>query len=118
MTHMHITAWLVAAILFFVGASMYKGNNAKGSKIVHMIVRLFYILIIISGILLFTAAENIPAAYNVKALVGIIVIVLMEMILVRSKKRKSTGALWAVFALAFVVVLYLGFSLPQGFDWF
>jgi hypothetical protein len=48
-------------------------------------------------------------------IMGLIVIGMMEMILIRSKKGKSTGGLWAVFVIAFLIVLYLGLSLPQGF---
>jgi uncharacterized membrane protein SirB2 len=118
MTHMHIFSWAVAAILFFIAASMNKSENAKGFKIVHMILRVFYILIIVSGIILFTSGATIPASYNIKALFGIIVIGMMEIILIRSKKGKSTGALWAVFVLSFLAAIYMGLSLPQGFDWF
>lgn len=113
MTHMHITTWVVALILFFVAVSMNKGDNAKGFKIVHMILRLFYVLIILSGFALIGSAFGV---YALKAIVGIIVIGMMEMILVRSKKGKSTGALWAVFIVALLAVIYMGLSLPQGFQ--
>ncbi|CAH0344436.1 hypothetical protein BCI9360_00691 [Bacillus sp. CECT 9360] len=111
MTHIHITTWVVALILFFVAVSMNK--DAKGFKIVHMILRVFYVLIILTG---FALIGSQFGYYAIKAIVGIIVIGMMEMILVRSKKGKSTGALWAVFVVAFAAVLYLGLSLPQGFQ--
>jgi uncharacterized membrane protein SirB2 len=112
MVHMHITTWVVALILFFIAASMNKSDDAKGFKIVHMILRVFYVLIVISGFGLIGSAFGV---YWLKAIIGIIVIGMMEMILVRSKKGKSTGALWAVFVIAFLAVLYMGLSLPQGF---
>jgi hypothetical protein len=110
MTHMHITAWLIAVILFFV-AIAYK-KNAKAFKVLHMITRVFYILIILSGGILISDF----GAYAVKIIVGLIVIVLMEMILVRTKKEKSTTGLWVAFVIAFIAVVYLGLSLPQGFS--
>ncbi len=36
MTHMHITAWVIGIILFFVTYSMLKGANPK-AKMLHMI---------------------------------------------------------------------------------
>ena len=47
-------------------------------------------------------------------IVGILVIAFMEMVLVRTKKGKSTGMVWTLFVLAFLYVLYLGLSLPMG----
>ncbi|MDQ0217565.1 DUF1516 family protein [Peribacillus cavernae] len=111
MTHMHITTWVVALILFFIAMSMDK--SSRGFKILHMIVRVFYVLIILTGFALIGSAFDV---YWLKAIVGIIVIGMMEMILVRAKKGKSTGALWIVFIIAFLVVLYMGLALPQGFQ--
>jgi uncharacterized membrane protein SirB2 len=112
-THMHITAWVIGIILFFVTYSMLKGANPK-AKMLHMITRLFYLLIFLTGGMLITDF----GAYAVKMIVGIIVIAAMEMVLVRTKKRKSTGAMWILFIVALVFVLYLGLSLPQGMDFF
>ncbi|MFJ7365043.1 YisL family protein [Peribacillus frigoritolerans] len=109
MTHMHITAWVIGIILFFVTYSMLKGENPK-AKMLHMITRLFYLLIFLTGGMLITDF----GAYAVKLIVGIIVIAAMEMVLVRTKKGKSTGAMWILFIVALVFVLYLGLSLPQG----
>ncbi|CAH0225066.1 hypothetical protein SRABI96_02510 [Peribacillus sp. Bi96] len=108
-THLHITVWVIGIILFFVTYSMLKSGNPK-AKILHMITRLFYLLIFITGGMLITDF----GAYAVKMIVGIIVIAAMEMVLVRTKKGKSTSAMWILFIVAFVFVLYLGLSLPQG----
>ncbi len=68
-THMHITAWVIGIILFFVTYSMLKGANPK-AKMLHMITRLFYLLIFLTGGMLITDF----GAYAVKMIVGIIVI--------------------------------------------
>lgn len=103
----------MGVILFVVAAVMPKGT--KGRKITHMIARLFYVLILLSGIFLFIAHSSLDAAlYGVKFLAGLIVIGLMEMVLIRSEKGKNVSALWIVFCIALLVTLYLGFYLPMG----
>jgi hypothetical protein len=115
-TDAHITTWVVALILFFVALGLHNRGNAKGFKIVHMILRVFYILVILTGGMLFAGHQTLdPALYGVKALFGIIVIGLFEMILVRLKKGKKTNILWAILFISILVVLYLGLKLPLGF---
>ncbi|WP_214482623.1 YisL family protein [Bacillus sp. SM2101] len=114
MIHAHLTSWVVALILFFIAFSMYKKGSNKGAKISHMSLRLFYLLIIATGGMLYSSGAEIPGLYHVKATLGIIVIAAMEMVLVRSSKEKSTNIAWVLFIISFIVVLYLGFTLPQG----
>ncbi|MCA1030996.1 YisL family protein [Bacillus timonensis] len=114
MTHAHITSWLVALILFFVAVSLHKAGKEKGSKIVHMTLRLFYLIIIATGVVLLLGVEQLSGLYHVKATVGILAIGLMEMVLVRTKKGKSTNVSWILFAIIFVVTVYLGLKLPIG----
>ena len=65
-------------------------DGTKGRKITHMIARLFYVLILISGVLLFVKYSSADAAlYGVKFLLGLLTIGMMEMVLVRSEKGKS-----------------------------
>ncbi|MFB9758394.1 MULTISPECIES: YisL family protein [Bacillaceae] len=117
-TDLHITAWVLGIILFFVASAMYRNRNSK-AKMIHMIVRLLYIVIVITGFLLYQGIMSSPTTphmqYGIKMLAGIWVIVAMEMILVRTNKGKSTNAGWIQFVIAFLVVLYLGLRLPFGF---
>lgn len=118
-THMHITAWALGIILFFVAYSMYTaGRKGKG---VHMGLRLVYIIIIVTGFLLYqsimkTATGNMHMWYGLKMLVGVWVIAAMEMVLVKTSKKKPAGAFWIQFIIALVIVLYLGLRLPMGFS--
>ncbi|MGR3763503.1 YisL family protein [Rossellomorea sp. NS-SX7] len=115
-THAHITTWAIAIILFFVAVRLHNAGKAKGMKVVQMILRLFYLLIILTGALLFWKHQGInPALYGIKALVGIWVIGMFEMILVRMKKGKSTKMFWIQLIIALIIVLVLGFQLPLGF---
>jgi hypothetical protein len=111
MTHAHITAWVVALILFFVTVSMQRSNSPK-ARMMQMILRLFYLIIIGTGALLLHSIASIPPLYIVKVIVGVWVIGAMEMILVRAAKGKNTNMFWIQFVIAFIVVLYLGFKLP------
>lgn len=109
-THLHITTWVIGIILFFVTYSLLKKGSPK-AKMMHMITRVFYILIFLSGGMLISNF----GVYAQKMIVGLLVICFMELVLVRTKKHKSTGIVWTLFILAFVYVLYLGLSLPMGF---
>lgn len=114
MTHLHITTWVIAVILFFVTYFKYRNGAERGAKIIHMISRLFYILIILSGGMLITNFSY----YAGKMILGIIVIVFMEMTLVRAKKSKSVGIFMSLFIITLIAVIYMGFSMPQGFHFF
>ncbi|MBA4538770.1 YisL family protein [Bacillus aquiflavi] len=116
MTHAHLTAWFVALILFFIALGLHKSGKEKGFKVVQMILRLFYILIIVTGVMLLTSISNISLLYIVKAVIGLWVVSMFELILVRMAKQKSTSIFWIQLVVTFVVALYLGFMLPLGFD--
>ncbi len=114
MTHAHITTWLIALILFFIAISLHKGGKSRGLKVVKMILRVFYLLIIATGVVMLFSI-NITGLYVIKAIGGIIIIGLFEMILSRTTKNKSTGIFWVLFIVFFIAVVYLGLKLPLGF---
>ena len=94
-------------------------NGSKGKKIVHMTARLFYVLIVISGLLLFMKYGSGNAMlYGIKFLLGIVTIGMMEMVLVRSIKGKNVSVLWVLFFVFLFATMFLGFKLPVGIDWF
>lgn len=116
MIHAHITTWVLAIVLFFVALGLHKSGKAKGAKVVQMILRLFYLLIIGTGIWILSSLHSISMMYVIKSLVGILVIGSLEMIMVRTVKGKNTMVVWLLFIISFVLVLYLGFmKLPLTF---
>jgi len=117
LTHAHITSWLVMIILFFIAVSMQRSGAAK-ANIVQMILRLFYIMTIATGLLLLHSIATISGLYWLKALAGLWVISAMEMVLMAEKKGKSAVAGWTQWVIALVVTLFLGLLLPLGFDVF
>ncbi|QDP39765.1 YisL family protein [Radiobacillus deserti] len=117
-THLHITSWVLAIILLLVALSFYKKDNQKAGKMVHMILRLDYLLILYSGGALLTdyfeTGAMLPEVIT-KLLAGIWVIGAVEMILMKTAKEKPARGAWIQFAIAFVLVLALGFGrLPLG----
>lgn len=109
-THLHITTWVIALVLFFIVAL-----GITKSKGVVMILRLFYILIIITGgALVFKYRTGM--LYDFKMLFGILVIGMMEMILAFQNKGKSTTVLWILFVIFLFITMFIGFKLPMGFN--
>ena len=100
-THLHITTWVIGIILFFVAYSLLKKGSSK-AKMTHMITRLFYILIFLTGGMLISNFKH----YVQKMIVGILVIAFMEIVLVRTKKEKvpeSYGHYLFVFLCMFFI---------------
>lgn len=119
MVHMHITSWALTLILFFVAIALQKSGNAKGQKIVHMILRLFYLITFATGgALVHLMFSQYPVQYILKVIFGILVIGFMEMVLARTKKEKNTTMFWVLLVVALLVTIYLGFSLPMGSSFF
>ena len=109
-THLHITTWAIALILFFVAALASKKLTA-----VHMTLRLFYILVIVTGALLFFEYRDLIVEihdsgmiYDMKFLFGILLIGGMEMVLVGKNKGKKPVVGWIIFAVSLVAVLLSG----------
>lgn len=116
MIHAHITTWFLALVLFFIALMMHKSGKQKGLKVVHMVLRLFYLLIIGTGVWILSSLNSIDLLYVLKSLVGIWVIAMFEMIIIRTVKGKKTSILWGQFIVALILVLYLGFvKLPLTF---
>ncbi len=113
MIHAHVSSWAVALILFFVSYFLLRAGKAKGHKITSMILRLFYVLIIITGGMIFVtymSAGYTAVAVFIKVLVGIWVIGGMEMVLAKTKKGASAKGMWIMFLISLVLVLYLGYG--------
>jgi uncharacterized membrane protein SirB2 len=114
MTHTHLTS-LVLSLIFLIIIAVLQ-NKGKNIKIWHMVLRATYILVIVTGGMLFFAANSIPLSYYLKALLGIIMIGLFEMVIVRKQKGKKTDVIWIAFSIVLVLLFALGFTLPMGFD--
>ncbi|WP_117170861.1 YisL family protein [Paraliobacillus sediminis] len=122
MIHLHITGWVLALILFAVTFSLYKNKKQKPAKVMHMITRLSYLLILYSGGDLFYnyivsgTWNSYMAELIIKAAAGLWVIACLEILLVRYAKGKPTKGFMVQLAVSLIIVLALGFGrLPWGF---
>lgn len=117
MTHAHMTAWFLALVLFLVAIFLHKGGKAKGAKIVQMILRVIYLLILATGFMMLFGSgllgTDLALQYILKVVLGIGVIGLLEMVLAKTVKRKPTGVFWIALLVVFAATLYVGFDLPM-----
>ena len=111
-THLHITTWVVALILFFVALAI------KNPKVVHMILRIDYLLIVATGVALFIRGMDYGEGmlYGFKFLAGLAVIAMMEMALVKKGKGKPYTTFLVLVFVFLLITLFLGFKLPMGFN--
>lgn len=115
-THLHITVWVLAIALFFIAYLM--PASAKNTKIVHMILRVDYLLVILTGLALFIKGMDFDMGmlYGFKFLGGILVISMMEMALVKKAKGKPSTLFVGLMLLFLFITLFLGFKLPMGIN--
>ncbi|WP_040204628.1 DUF1516 family protein [Neobacillus jeddahensis] len=114
MTHAHLTSLVLSLLLLIF--IVIRQKQGKTIKVWHMVLRSSYLLIIATGFMLFMSAYSIPMSYYLKAIMGIVMIGLFEMVIVRKQKGKATDVLWITFSIVLVILLAMGFTLPQGID--
>ncbi|RAL23387.1 YisL family protein [Thermoflavimicrobium daqui] len=117
MTHMHFTAWIILLILFFVTLP-----KPKPPKSLHMIIRLFYLIVIATGLDLVFRFQvfslGSTGEYIGKIILGILVIGFMEMVLVKKSKGQPVKGFLIGFWITLILVILLGLRLPLGFRFF
>ncbi|WP_042149082.1 YisL family protein [Paucisalibacillus sp. EB02] len=117
-THLHVTAWVLAIILFIVSLVLHKQGKEKAAKIVQMILRLDYLLILYSGGDLIMHYLNGSGTMTVEAIIkglaGVGVIAGMEMTLGKIKDGDPAKVGWSVLLISFLITLILGFFRLEG----
>ncbi|MEW9674994.1 YisL family protein [Lentibacillus sp. L22] len=117
-THLHVTSWILAFILFIVVLILNKQGKAKGAKIVQMILRLDFLLILYSGGTLLAYYFGTPQIGEAifKGLAGIWAIFALEMISTKSGQGEPTKSFWIQLIIAVLLTFILGFGrLHLGF---
>ncbi|WP_070119840.1 YisL family protein [Bacillus marinisedimentorum] len=109
MIHAHVTSWFLAIALFFVGYYLQRVGKDKPKKIVHNILRLFYLFVIGTGFYLLWAFYSFYDTAIFKGVLGLWLIFAMEMILVKESKGNKTFAYWVQFLIALVLVFFYGY---------
>ena len=120
MLHAHITAWVIGVILFLIAYNNISDQQGPTPqyKVLHMVLRVFYVIIIVTGIVLFMDAMGIDGMmYGIKFLLGIITIGLMEMTLIKKKKAKKSRGFFIGSIVALILTIALGLHLPMKQSW-
>ncbi|SDJ06000.1 DUF1516 family protein [Natribacillus halophilus] len=105
----HQGAWAFLIILFLVAFPLYKAHKMTSAKIVSMILRLFYLIMIISGSgLLYT--YGFPPHYLVKGMIALLMIGFMEMALGKAKRGKGGMVGFILAFISALLVVIMGFA--------
>ncbi|SEO50045.1 Protein of unknown function [Amphibacillus marinus] len=120
--HLHVTSWLLAFILFLIAWPLYVKGKSQTAIILHWIIRISYVIILISGSVLlyrYSQAEvwqTYSAEVIVKAAAGLWAVVMLEATLHRMKGGKPFKGFTVQLVVMFAITLILGFGrLPWGF---
>ncbi|UCZ52077.1 YisL family protein [Bacillus shivajii] len=109
--HTHTLFWFITLILFALTVTFLRVGKAKLSKIMQMTLRLFYVLVLITGIVLIFIHMSLLAV--IKGILAFWLIYVMEMITNRMAKGTLEGnskwLFWIQFVVAVFVVLYFGY---------
>ncbi|WP_456275909.1 YisL family protein [Bacillus sp. AK128] len=109
MIHFHVTTWFLTLVLFFVGVYLLKADKKKPLKIIQMILRLLYLLVLGTGLHLLAAYYQFQGEALIKGIIGLWVIFCMEFILTRGGKGKPTKIFWIQLVISLVLVFYYGY---------
>ncbi|HEU5139540.1 MAG TPA: DUF1516 family protein [Bacillales bacterium] len=110
----HVYSWTITLILFVISLILLKANKPKPQKIFHMILRLFYIITLLTGIGLVFSYGFSNGAALIKGALAIILLFLMETILVKSRDSEKVAIWWIVFIIDIVLVFYYGYVVLPG----
>lgn len=103
----HVASWSLTLALFVVSFILVKAGKMKAAKIFHMILRVFLLITFLTGIGI-VFSYNFGAAY-IKGALGILLLIFMEMILLKTRDRGKTALLWVVFFIDIILVFYYGY---------
>jgi peptidoglycan/LPS O-acetylase OafA/YrhL len=102
--HTHASSWVILVILFVLSFFLTK------NKVLPMILRLFYLIMIVTGGIMLFGQGGYDGAFHLKALLAIILIGMMEMVLARRKKGKNALPFLIVLIVLLVVVVLIGYD--------
>ncbi|CAM2884920.1 YisL family protein [Salinicoccus roseus] len=117
MIHLHLTALVLAIILFIITYNSIDSpdGESKYSKALHMVLRLIYLIILFTGLMLFLDfSSGDQMMYGLKFLAGLITIGLMEMALIKQRKKGTGRNLVIALVIFLIVTIALGIYLPAG----
>ena len=105
----HVGAWEVAIVLLLVGYILYRLDKQKAAKVIQMILRLLYVVIVGSGLWMLFQFHSSDPLYYLKGLLGIATIALAEIALKRAAHRHPSLSYLVAALVLFVVVILIGY---------
>lgn len=111
MTHAHLTAIVLTIILFLVVLSLQK--KGKNIRVLQIVLRVMYLLIIVTGGMMLFSIYKMTFLYVLKAVMGLVMIGLFEMILASNGKGNNKPVFWILFVVVLGILIYLGGILPM-----
>ncbi|RXZ80653.1 DUF1516 family protein [Paenibacillaceae bacterium] len=105
----HAGSWAFLVILFVIAFVLFKIGIAKGGKIVHMILRLFYIIMLVSGVGTLIG-YGFPLMYIIKGILAFFMIGLMEMVLGRTQRKEPAGMFLILLIFFVAIVVLMGYG--------
>ena len=121
MLHMHIASWVLLIILFF--AAYFNFSEKQGAtpyfKPIYMLLRLFMVLVLISGFWVWIQSFSSDNSgghmlLTLKMICGVAVVALMEVTVTKRKKgQPSHGLLWGTIVVV-IITMIIGVILPRG----
>lgn len=117
-TYTHMISWFILLFLFFFVLIMHKGSKER--KILHMIIRFMYVIVIITGGALYLLMMNsdLSFVYMLKVIAGIAFIALAEITIIRANKSKKYQIPFLLSLAMIFLMMILGYYLPMGMDMF
>jgi hypothetical protein len=112
MTHAHLTTIVLTLIIFFITLTLQK--KGRNIKVLQMILRVMYLLIILTGGMLLFSFYKITLLYVIKAIIGLALIAFFEIILTVQGKGRSAAPFWVLFVVILLATIYLGIKMPMG----
>ncbi|MTT30541.1 DUF1516 family protein [Terrilactibacillus sp. BCM23-1] len=114
MVYIHVASWTILLILFFFGFVLTTLEVTQGKKIVHLLTRIFYIVVFLTGLHLVTnyGMDKHDWVWPIiKMCFGLLVILSIEGILVRLRKQKRTSVYWVIFAVGLTGTFGIGYGI-------
>lgn len=117
-TYTHMFSWFILLFLFFFVLIMHKGSKER--KILHMIIRFMYVIVIITGGALYVLMMNseLWVVYILKVIAGLIFITLVEITVTRANQSKKFQTPFLFSLSMILLMMILGYYLPMGMDMF
>jgi hypothetical protein len=99
----HQGSWGVLVVLYLISYIFSK------QKITHMILRLFYVIMLVSGIGML-ALGALQTVFIVKLVIAVLAIGLMEMTILRKRRNEPTGAFFILLIVLVAVLVSIGYG--------